>query len=79
MSKSLAQKKKTKAKSKGGKGKGTAKPKLEPDLNLASSEAPKKGRRAGAAGYFIEEVERLLKKSITSISRQTLVVAIVRG
>ncbi|KAG2035459.1 hypothetical protein BDR03DRAFT_1012477 [Suillus americanus] len=43
-------------------GKGTAKPKLDPDLNLAGSEAPKKGHRAGAAGYSIKEVECLLKE-----------------
>jgi len=49
-------------KSKDGKGRGTAKPKLEPNLNLAGREALKKGYRAGATGYSIKEVEHLLRE-----------------
>ncbi|KAG2082554.1 uncharacterized protein F5147DRAFT_783262 [Suillus discolor] len=64
VSKPLAKKEKTEVQSKGGKAKGTAKPKLEPD----GSEAPKKGRKAGAAGYSVEEVERLLKEINKCIS-----------
>ncbi|KAG2097929.1 uncharacterized protein F5147DRAFT_777798 [Suillus discolor] len=58
VSKPLAKKEKTEVQSKVGKGKGMAKPKLEPD----GSEARKKGCKAGATGYSIQEVEHLLKE-----------------